>query len=106
MYSALFTFEYVCYLAKAIAENNPGSLFKIGVIAPYRAQADMIDKLMAYEKLPKEIDVQVGTIHGFQGDECDIIFAVFNPPPMISSSNDIFLNKKNIITVYISFFII
>ena len=23
-------------------------------------------------------DVQVGTIHGFQGDECDIIFAVFN----------------------------
>ncbi len=102
VYSALFTFEYVCYLSQAIAENNPGSLFKIGVIAPYRAQADMIDKLLASEKLPKEVDVQVGTIHGFQGDECDIIFAVFNTPPTISASKEMFLNKRNIINVSIS----
>ena len=27
VYSALFTFEYVCYLSRAIAENNPGSLY-------------------------------------------------------------------------------
>ena len=102
VYSALFTFEYVCYLSRAIAENNPGNLFKIGVIAPYRAQADMIDKLLASEKLPKEVDVQVGTIHGFQGDECDIIFAVFNTPPTISASKEMFLNKRNIINVSIS----
>ncbi len=102
VYSALFTFEYVCYLSRAISEKNSGQLFKIGVIAPYRAQADMIDKLLASEKLPKEVDVQVGTIHGFQGDECDIIFAVFNTPPSISSSNEMFLNKRNIINVSIS----
>lgn len=102
VYSAIFTFEYVCYLSCAIAENNPGELFQIGVIAPYRAQADMIDKLLASENLPKEIDVQVGTIHGFQGDECDIIFAVFNTPPSISASKEMFLNKKNIINVSIS----
>ena len=102
VYSALFTFEYVCYLSKAIAANNPGSLFTIGVIAPYRAQADMIDKLLASEKLPKEVDVQAGTIHGFQGDECDIIFAVFNTPPTISNSGEMFLNKRNIINVSIS----
>ena len=102
VYSALFTFEYVCYLSRAIADNNPGSLFKIGVIAPYRAQADMIDKLLASEKLPKEVDVQVGTIHGFQGDECDIIFTVFNTPPTISASKEMFLNKRNIINVSIS----
>ena len=90
------------YLSRAIAENNPGKLFRIGVIAPYRAQADMIDKLLASENLPKEVDVQVGTIHGFQGDECDIIFAVFNPPPSISASKEMFLNKKNIINVSIS----
>lgn len=102
IYSALFTFEYVCYLSKAISTNNPGSLFKIGIIAPYRVQADMIDKLLASEKLPTEIDVQVGTIHGFQGDECDIIFAVFNTPPIISSSKEMFLNKRNIINVSIS----
>lgn len=102
IYSALFTFEYVCYLAKEIAEKNPDSLFKIGIIAPYRAQADIINKLMASERLPKEVDVEIGTIHGFQGDECDIIFAVFNTPPTISSSKEMFLNKKNIINVSIS----
>lgn len=102
VYSAIFTFEYVSYLSRAIAENNPGELFRIGVIAPYRAQADMIDKLLASEHLPKEVDVQVGTIHGFQGDECDIIFAVFNTPPSISASKEMFLNKKNIINVSIS----
>ena len=102
VYSALFTFEYVTYLSKELAANNPCSLFKIGVIAPYRAQADMIDKLLASEKLPQEVDVQVGTIHGFQGDECDIIFAVFNTPPTISASTEMFLNKRNIINVSIS----
>jgi hypothetical protein len=102
VYSALFTFEYVCYLAHAIAENNPGKYFSIGIIAPYRAEADMIEKLLAFENLPKEIDVQVGTVHGFQGDECDIILAVFNTPPSISKSKDMFLNKKNIINVSIS----
>lgn len=102
VYSALFTFEYVCYLSRAISINNPGSLFRIGIIAPYRAQADMIDKLLASEPLPPEVDVQAGTIHGFQGDECDIIFAVFNTPPTISSSKEMFLNKRNIINVSIS----
>lgn len=102
VYSAIFTFEYVSYLSRAIAENNPGELFRIGVIAPYRAQADMIDKLLASENFPKEVNVQVGTIHGFQGDECDIIFAVFNTPPSISASKEMFLNKKNIINVSIS----
>ena len=62
----------------------------------------MLDKLLASEQLPKEIDVQVGTIHSFQGDECDIIFAVYNTPPSISSSTEMFLNKKNIINVSIS----
>ena len=102
VYSALFIFEYVCYLSKAIAKNNPGNKFNIGIIAPYRAQADMIDKLLSSEKMPEGINVQVGTIHGFQGDECDIIFAVFNTPPSISSSPEMFLNKRNIINVSIS----
>lgn len=102
IYSALFTYEYVSYLARKIAEANKNSTFRIGIIAPYRAQADLIDKLLSSEKLPKEVDVQVGTIHGFQGDECDIIFAVFNTPPSISSSKEMFLNKKNIINVSIS----
>ena len=95
-------YEYVSYLARKIAERNQGDLYKIGVIAPYRAQADMIDKLFSSAQIPKEVEVQVGTIHGFQGDECNIIFAVFNTPPKISSSGEMFLNKLNIINVSIS----
>ena len=102
IYAALFTYEYVLHLAREIAAHNPESSFTMGVIAPYRAQADLIDKLLASAQLPKGIQVQAGTIHGFQGDECDIIFAVFNTPPTITSSNDMFLNKRNIINVAIS----
>lgn len=102
IYSALFTFEFVSYLSNLIASANCGNLFKIGIIAPYRAQADLIEKLIGSAEIPKEIDVQVGTIHGFQGDECDIIFAVFNTPPTITAGKDMFLNKSNIINVSIS----
>ena len=48
------------------------------------------------------VEIQVGTIHGFQGDECDIIIAVLNPPPNISTSPQMFLNKQNILNVAIS----
>lgn len=102
LYSALFTFEFIRNLASKLETSNQGEKFSIGIIAPYRAQSDLIDKLIASADLPKSIDVQVGTIHGFQGDECDIIIVVFNPPPSISSSKEMFLNKQNIINVSIS----
>ncbi len=102
IYSAIFTSEYVCFLAKAIADANPKAHFTIGVIAPYRAQADLIDKLISSATCPKEVDVQVDTIHGFQGDECDIIFTVLNTPPAISTSGEMFLNNTNILNVSMS----
>ena len=102
VYSALFTYEYVVYLAKALARCNEDETFRIGVIAPYSAQAGLIDKLVAAADIPESITVDVGTIHGFQGDECDIVIALFNPPPSISTSKDMFLNRQNIINVAIS----
>ncbi|OIK07422.1 AAA domain-containing protein [Bacillus sp. MUM 13] len=102
IYSALFAFEFVKYMSSLLEMANGNESFRIGLIAPYRAQSDLIDKLMSSFTFPKNIDVQVGTIHGFQGDECDIIIALFNPPPRISASKDMFLNKLNIINVSIS----
>ena len=102
IYSALFTFEFIQYLSKMIAEVNPDQNYKMGVIAPYRAQADLIEKLMNSTEYFNNIEIQIGTIHGFQGDECDIIFAVYNTPPSISTSKEMFLNKRNIINVSIS----
>ncbi len=102
IYSPLFTFEFAKYLSSLIAAEHHDQSFKIGIVAPYRAQADLIDKLMASAQIPNSVDIQVGTIHGFQGDECDVILAVFNPPPSITSSPDMFLNKLNIVNVSIS----
>ena len=102
IYSAIFTFEFVRHLSEWISKAEDKDQFKIGIIAPYRAQADLIDKLMLSSGISQNIDIQVGTIHGFQGDECDIIISVFNPPPSISASPDMFLNRRNIVNVSIS----
>lgn len=102
VYSALFAFEFMKYLSSLIERVKEDEFFRIGLIAPYRAQSDLIDKLMTSIDLPKNVDVQIGTIHGFQGDECDIIIALFNPPPSITSSKEMFLNKLNIVNVSIS----
>jgi len=104
IYSALFTFEFTKHIASQIQKNqSDDKTFKIGIIAPYRAQANLIDKLIAsWRQVPSNVSLQTGTIHGFQGDECDIIITVFNPPPGISSSPKMFLNKQNILNVSIS----
>lgn len=101
-YSALFTFEFVRWLAGQIQIDHADK-FRIGVIAPYRAQANLLSRLNdSWAPKCNAVEIQVGTIHGFQGDECDIIIAVLNPPPTISSSPQMFLNKQNILNVAIS----
>lgn len=102
VYAALFAYEFSVYIAKALVRENPDETFRIGIISPYGAQAGMIDKLLASAQIPTDITVSSGTIHGFQGDECDIIIALFNPPPYISSNREMFLNRQNIVNVAIS----
>ena len=104
IYSVLLTYELVLYIANNLSlkdkqDNHP---ITIGVIAPYKAESDLIQKLVSSENLPQGIQIQLGTIHGFQGDECDIVLAVFNSPPNISDGKKMFLNKLNIINVAIS----
>ena len=102
IYSALFSFEFTQYLANIISERNSNENIKIGVISPYKAQILLVDKLLASSDIPQNISIQAGTIHGFQGDECNIIIALLNNPPLNSSNKKISLNKQNIINVAIS----
>jgi hypothetical protein len=102
VYSALFTVEFVNNLSIQIAKTHKDK-FRIGVICPYKAQATLIEKLLAQQHIDNDkTEIQIGTIHGFQGDECDIIVAIFNPPFSISKSPNMFLNKQNILNVSIS----
>lgn len=105
IYSALFTFEFVKFIAKNIDGMQDEKLWRIGVISPYRAQAEIINKLWEQRtELYSNVDVSIGTVHGFQGDECDIIVAVYNPPVygLKRAADRTFVNKKNILNVAIS----
>jgi superfamily I DNA and/or RNA helicase len=105
IYSALFAYEFIKYLASNIESQQDEKPWRIGVISPYRAQAEIINKLWEERtELYSNVDVQIGTVHGFQGDECDIIVAVYNPPArgMKRNAGNVFVNKKNILNVAIS----
>lgn len=99
IYSALFIVEVCSYIAKQQTKE-----VRIGIICPYAAQAQLINKMLEQRSdIPEFIKISVGTIHGFQGDQCEIIFAVFNPPTGIKMAADrIMLNNKHIINVAIS----
>jgi hypothetical protein len=90
------------FIASRVETAQSNEVFHLGLIAPYRAQSDLIEKLTDSAVFPKNVDVQVGTIHSFQGDECDLIIALFNPPPKITKHKDMSLNKLNIVNVSIS----
>ena len=99
IYSVLFVIEFCRHLIKSVPLGD--RIFKVGIICPYVAEAQMIEKLLEQIiDVPEHFSFMVGTIHSFQGDECNMILAVFNPPRM---ANDIsFINRKNIINVAIS----
>jgi superfamily I DNA and/or RNA helicase len=102
VYSSIFTVEFVQKLVQQITKTHKDR-FRIGIICPYRAQATLIEKLLAQQEAGSDkAELMVGTIHGFQGDECDIIISLFNPPFNISRSPAMFLNKQNILNVSIS----
>ena len=102
IYSALFTYEFTRHLANVISEKKPGENVSIGIVSPYKAQADLIGNLLRSFKAPNGISILCGTVHSFQGDECNIMLTVFNAPENITDSDKMFLNRQNIINVAIS----
>lgn len=104
IYSVLLVVEMCSYIAKQYAKGKNKDILRIGVICPYAAQAQMIDKLLEQTPdMPECIDITVGTIHGFQGDQCDVVFAVFNPPKGLGKAPEkVMINNHNIVNVAIS----
>lgn len=105
IYSVLFTVEFLKYITSQISKDKSGESVKIGVLSPYGVEVQSIQKLynqtcIAYDN----ISVSFGTSHGFQGDQCDIVVAVMNPPSsgLKRNSELTFINKPNILNVAIS----
>ena len=104
IYSAVLTSEFARYVAKQYKENNTKGEFNIGVICPYRSQAQLINKLIEQmTDIPQEIKITIGTIHSFQGDQCNMVIAVFNPPKGLRrGADEAHINNLNIVNVAIS----
>ncbi|MEZ4883861.1 MAG: AAA domain-containing protein [Chitinophagales bacterium] len=76
IYSAILLSEIIKYFDTTLNERESWS---IGLIAPYKAQAVMMNKLIASFGISDKIKIYADTVHGFQGDECDIVFFISNP---------------------------
>ncbi|NPB03652.1 MAG: AAA family ATPase [Thermotogae bacterium] len=89
-----------CELAEAIEKEKKYSDKSIGIISPYKAQVNIMKSLTGTYGLNLK-NTTVSTVHGFQGDERDIIIVVMNPP---SESPDGYshFNNERIVNVAIS----
>lgn len=103
IYSVLFTLEMFKYIVREYAKNHEEK-YSIGIVCPYSPQAQLIESLiMQTPNVPANVKVTVGTVHRFQGGQCNLMFVVLNPPAGIKVASDrIFLNNKNILNVAIS----
>ena len=105
IYSVLFTVEFLKYISAQLSKDNSGEPIKIGVLSPYGVEIQSIQKLYNQTCLPYDnVSVSFGTSHGFQGDQCDVVVAVMNPPSsgLKRNSELTFINKPNILNVAVS----
>lgn len=106
----LFYSSYHTYCTILVSEiikyfdtENKDEQWTIGLIAPYKAQAILLNKLITSYDISENVRVISDTVHGFQGDECDIVFFVCNPNNYFYSGHEkALLSKEYIYNVAIS----
>ncbi|MCB9190298.1 MAG: AAA family ATPase [Flavobacteriales bacterium] len=76
VYAGILTSEMIKKLDTLSSDDQH---YTIGVVSPYKAQAMLVGKLVVSSGISKNISVYCDTVHGFQGDECDIVIFVINP---------------------------
>jgi len=93
----------VTEIVKYFDTVNKNENWTIGLIAPYKAQAILFNKLITSYGISEKIKVYSDTVHGFQGDECDIVFFVCNPNNYYYTGHEkSLLSKEYIYNVAIS----
>lgn len=102
VYSAILAYNMAYHYAELLKEDECSR--SIGIISPYKIQAKIVDDLILHgNPMPENVIVHADTIHGFQGDECDVIIVLLNPPPSFPNCPSYsFVNRENILNVAIS----
>jgi hypothetical protein len=103
LHSALLVSEIIKSFRNEVKGINEEA-WTIGILAPYRSQADLMLKMIeAHQDKKSKLIITTDTVHGFQGDENKIVFAVFNPSGTGENvSYSRFLKKEFILNVAIS----
>lgn len=105
IYSALLIKESLQAFFNALRDSNFTDKLSVGIITPYKAQKKLIEKLLNANAISRDarIEVNVNTVHQFQGDEFDIVMLVLNPPNQsMTPTQNILINKHYLINVAIS----
>lgn len=105
IYSALLIKESLQAFFNALREGDFTDKLSVGIITPYKAQKKLIEKLLNANAISRDarIEVNVNTVHQFQGDEFDIVMLVLNPPNQsMTPAQNILINKHYLINVAIS----
>ncbi len=101
LYSALLLLEMIRKFDSSLTDKDED--WTVGIICPYRSQATLVNKMIESLSLNHKLKVITDTVHGFQGDECDLVFFLMNPSShSISSDVRLFLHKHYLINVAIS----
>lgn len=101
LYSAIFGYEFAKFIANKIERSSPKDPYSIGIVCPYKKQADSIKHMIELRNISNDsCNVQSGTAHSFQGDQCDIMIVILNPPANVGLNSHV--NDQNIINVAIS----
>ena len=99
IYCSILISEIIKFFDSTTKEEN----WTIGLIAPYKAQAILMNKIITSYGISENVKVFSDTVHGFQGDECDIVFFVCNPNNyFFSNHKKALLSKEYIYNVAIS----
>jgi len=75
LYAGLLVAELINFFSKC----EPQERWNIGVIAPYKAQALITNKLIRSVKISDKLNIICNTVHSFQGDQCDLVIFIVNP---------------------------
>ena len=101
LYAAIFTYNLAGYVVQQVTKKYPYGHYKIGIVSPYKAEANAVQQMLERRPLDTDIaSVTSGTVHRFQGDECDIMFIILNPPSNTTSGSHV--NDLNIVNVAMS----
>lgn len=115
LHSVLFTYRFASYITKKIQKLYPQAIrdknealctketerYSLGIISPYGPQAGSIQNMLENRPIDTpQCKVSCGTVHKFQGDECDIILLVLNHKESVYSESHV--NNLNLINVALS----